>query len=508
MQRSKKITFISLAVMAGIVIGLVLASGFDMTSQIQASDIDATNADEAPVIISQNDAEETYFANLEQTSRTFVSVVKKVKPAIVTITSKQTVEVQNPWSSFFGEEFLRQFGGQSPQNRQQVRHGLGSGVIVNANGYIVTNNHVVADADELLVIIDGEEYEATVVGTDPHTDVAVVKIDKKNLPFIKLGDSDRLEVGEIVLAIGSPFSEELEHSVTQGIVSAKGRKGLPIGGRDALSYQDFIQTDAAINPGNSGGGLVNLRGELIGINTAIIGQTNVGIGFAIPVNLVKWVKDQLVNEGSVTRGYIGVSISTPDRKMAKAFGLKEARGALVQSVEKGMPADKAGLKAGDVITAVNEKVVKDHLELMNLIAQYRPGEAVRLDIFRDGDSKRISVKLAKRPGTDDIVSATEKTEKSSLGLQVEAYDSEVHARFEYPENYGVIVTRIDQDSPAAEQGLRRGDLILEYGRSRQKIKSAAQFYEIIDSAEAGDVLLFRIRNVNGALFLPLEIPAE
>lgn len=506
MNRSKMITAVTVPIMVGVIIGLVIASNFNFMVQSTASEsgLPATTTRTAAA-----ESKDVTLDDLQKTSRTFVEVVKQASPAVVMITSTQNVKVRNPWAEFFGEEFGRRFG-QPDQEQSYERQGLGSGVIVSSDGYILTNNHVVENADELKVLLDGEELDAKVVGTDPKTDVAVVKVQKTNLPFIRQGDSDQLQVGEIVLAIGSPFDRALENTVTQGIVSAKGRKNLQIGGEQGqLYYQDFIQTDAAINPGNSGGALVSLRGELVGINTAIIGQANVGIGFAIPINLAKWVMNEIITEGHVTRGYLGVVIGPVDKKMARAFGLQEARGALVQSVQEDTPAQKAGVEEGDIIIEFDGKPIVNHNELTNMVAQYKPGTTVSVKIMRKGTPKTLSLKLMPRPEDPTVAShAEKKAVENVLGLTVQDLTDEMRGRLEYKENYGVVVTGVKGNSLAAKQGLQRGDLILEFGVEREKIKNSDQFYEIIDNAKPGDVLLFRYKNRQGAYFVTFEIPEK
>ncbi|MCI0512990.1 DegQ family serine endoprotease [candidate division KSB1 bacterium] len=510
MNRTKLITFVTLGIMIGLVIGLILTSNFNWMMQSTAAENSTKNE---AVVTNTGSQNQVTLADLEQTSRTFVEVVKRVSPTVVTITSKRTVKMQNPMSQFFGDEFFRRFWGQSPDNDEGYQQrGLGSGVIIDADGYVLTNNHVVEGADEVDVVINGEEFSGKIVGTDPQTDVAVVKINKTDLPFIRLGDSDVLQVGEIVLAIGSPFSRELENTVTQGIVSAKGRKGLQIGGTaggsGAPNYQDFIQTDAAINPGNSGGALVNLRGELIGINTAIVGQSNVGIGFAIPINLARWVMDQIIKSGHVTRGYLGVVIGSIDRKTAKAFNLKETRGALVQSVQAGTPADKAGIREGDVILEFDGKPINNQYELTNLVAKYTPGSVVKVKIIRKGAEQMVNIKLTERPDESTVAQTETDNRENRLGIEVQNLTAELKEQLNYTEDYGVVVREVKPNSAAAEQGLSRGDIIMEFGLDRQKIMNTREFYQIVNAAKPGEVLLFRVKDRRGARFLTFEIPEK
>ncbi|MDZ7261345.1 MAG: Do family serine endopeptidase [candidate division KSB1 bacterium] len=432
MVKSKKITWlVFLSIAVGLIAGLILASNLDWTFQSRAS------STTTGVKLGSDEPVPQELLDLEKTSRAFVAIVKKVSPTVVTITSEKTVKVRHPFSDFFGEDFFRFF--QLPEG-DVIQRGLGSGVIVSPDGYILTNHHVIKDADELNVLIEKEEYDAKVIGSDPKTDVAVIKIDKKDLPTIKFGDSDQLEVGEIVLAIGSPFSAALERTVTHGIVSAKGRTGLQIGGAE-LSYQNFIQTDAAINPGNSGGALVNLQGELVGINTAIVGQANVGIGFAIPINMAKWVMEQLLDKGKVVRGWLGVYIGPVDRKMARALGLDKAEGALVSEVVEDSPAGEAGVKAGDVIIEFDGKPIKDDNHLMNLVASYDPGSRVSMKIVRDGKEKILNVKLGERPD-EAVAAAPSVEEKTGLGIRVQNLTRALAERYGYKNEEGVLVTDV------------------------------------------------------------------
>ncbi|MFQ6113450.1 MAG: Do family serine endopeptidase, partial [bacterium] len=387
------------------------------------------------------------------------------------------------------------------------QHGLGSGVIVDQGGYILTNYHVVKEADEINVVIDKKEYDATIVGTDPATDIAVVKIDKKNLPAIILGDSDKLEVGEWVLAIGNPFDLSLEHTVTAGIISAKGRSGLRLGGE--VNYQDFIQTDAAINPGNSGGALVNLKGELVGINTAIIaGNTggNVGIGFAIPIDMAKRVMDELIAHGKVIRGYLGVRIGTPDAEMSEALGLKENEGAVVVEVQRDTPADRAGLKKYDVIVEVEGHPIESAQELTNLIASYDPGTRVNLKIVRDGKIKYIAVTLAERPETSDETPriAQSRSVTARLGLQVTELTNRLAREYGYEGEEGVLVSDVRSNSVAYEKGIRRGDLIKEV--NRKKVKSVREFESIVEKLDAGKIVLFQIKRGRENNFVAMKVP--
>lgn len=503
LKNNKTTLIIAFSIFIGIVVGLVIASNFSWTGNGLADE--EVNAVE-PSLQTPTEAVTSDFAG---TSRAFVEIVKRVNPTVVSITSEKVIKVRNPFADFFNEDdFFRRFfripGDGEREFRQQ---GLGSGVIVDPRGYVLTNYHVVKDADEINVVIDKKEYDAKVIGQDPATDIAVVKIDKNNLAAATLGDSDKLEVGEWVLAIGNPFDLSLEHSVTAGIISAKGRSGLRLGGE--VSYQDFIQTDAAINPGNSGGALVNLKGEVIGINTAIIaGNTggNLGIGFAIPINMAKRVMDELIAHGKVIRGYLGVRIDTPDAELSEALGLKENEGAVVVEVQKDTPAEKAGLEKYDVIVEVDGQTIEDAQHLTNLIASYDPGKRVNLKIIRDGKVKHISVRLGERPETS---SAAPRISQSSsvtarLGLQVTELTNRLAREYGYEGEEGVLVSEVRSNSVAYEKGIRRGDLIKEV--NRRKVKSVREFETIVEKLDVGKIVLFQIQRGRNNNFVAMKVP--
>ncbi len=499
-HNNKKIFVLGLSVFIGIVIGLVIASNLNWT---QAGLAENKPSGVEPVLHQSIPAVQS---DLENTSRAFVAIAKSVTPTVVSITSEKVVKVRNPFANFFhNDDFFKRFF-QMPGNGEQEyrQHGLGSGVIISAEGYIITNYHVVKDADEINVVIDKKEIKASIVGTDPATDIAVIKIDMQKLPYAIIGDSDKLEVGEWVLAIGSPFDLRLQHTVTSGIISAKGRSNLNLSGE--LYYQDFIQTDAAINPGNSGGALVNIKGELIGINTAILsGNTggNIGIGFAIPINFAKRVMDDLIAHGKVERGYLGVLISTPDDEMSEALKLDDNKGALVNDVVNGTPADRAGLKAGDVIIAVDGKKIEDSDMLTNLIASYRPGAKIELKIVRDGKTKFLNVNLEERAASDTPRASTSERSSvlSKLGLELTDLTDRLSERYGFEGEEGVLVSGVQQGSVAEDKGIRTGDLIKEI--NRQKVTSARKIESILNKPES-DVLLFQIRRDNRNFFVAIR----
>ena len=436
-------------------------------------------------------------------SDTFADVVKKVNSAVVTITSERVVTDQwrHPFEEFFGDDYFRN---NSPQRERRSR-ALGSGVIVDAKeGYILTNNHVVEDADEIAIfLIDEREFKAEVVGTDPKSDLAVLKIDAGNLTAIRLGDSDKLDVGEWVLAIGSPFSTNLSHTVTAGIVSAKGRSSV-IG---SVDYQDFIQTDAAINPGNSGGALVNLEGELVGINTAIatggLMRSNVGIGFAIPTNLAKTIMNDLIVEGRVIRSWLGVFIQDVNDGIAKALDLPDRKGAVVTEVVEGSPADKAGFKVEDVVVAFGGKKVRDSSHLKNLVSSTRPETKQDVGIIRRGRSRTLKVDLVELP-QEDVILASNRTPSFSLGMRVEDLDASMARRFRLEDSEsGVVVVEVSPFSAAAEAGVQPGDIIKRIGDT--EIDSAREFRTAISRVNDEDSILLLIRRRGGSIFLPIEL---
>ena len=492
---------IVLAVFVGLVAGLIFASNFNWTTKGVAADESESEA----ITLGSDEPVPQEVLNMQATSKAFVYVAKTVSPAVVTINSEKVVK-RRPWHPFMNDEFFRRFFQFPEQEQEQILRGLGSGVIVNAHGYILTNNHVIEDADAITVTVKGKEYEAEIVGKDPASDIAVIKIDKDDLPTVKLGNSDELEVGEWVLAIGNPFSDILQNTVTAGIVSAKGRTGLNIGG-GRISYQDFIQTDAAINPGNSGGALVNLKGELVGINTAIVGQANVGIGFAIPINLARSVMEQLISKGRVIRGWLGVYIDDINEDVAKGLGLESAKGVQVPRVQEDSPAEKAGVKAGDIILKVNDKVIENADQLRNYIASLSPGTEVDLTIWRDGKEKIITVKLGERPSEQEMAKGeTIDVAREKLGLTVQNLTDELAKRFGFEDEKGVLVADVRRGSPADREGIKVGDLIVSV--NRKPVKNVSDFNDIVKELKPNDIVLLRLKRESMSFFRALRVPKE
>jgi serine protease Do len=441
---------------------------------------------------------------------TFAPIVEKVTPSVVTVFTTQTVS-RGQTAFPLSDDTLRQFfGGSAPQRQgKQTLQGLGSGVIVSPDGYILTANHVVSGADEIMVGLgnDLRRFKAKKVGTDPGTDVALLKIDENNLPSINFADSDKARAGDVVLAIGNPFG--LRQTVTMGIISAVGRGGIGI-----VDYENFIQTDAAINMGNSGGALVDTDGRLLGINSAIFTRSggNQGIGFAIPANLAREVMQSLRDKGRVVRGYIGTSVQTLTPEIADAMKLKgQPTGALVGEVEPNAPAAKAGIKTGDVITAVNGKKVNDPRELRLMIGSMAPGTKAHMDINREGQTKTFDVKLAEMPasateeGTETSSEETAQPEKTTVfgGVAVTSVTDDIRTALNLPkEIQGAVIADIDAESPAAKAGLREGDVIQEV--NKQPVKSAKDLLAISKKLKPNEKILMRVYSQGRSGYVALE----
>ena len=440
----------------------------------------------------------------------FDDVADEASPVVVSIFAEQVVKVpalglpEDPFREFFGPDFFKHFFGQQPEEQERRQRSLGSGVIVSEDGYILTNNHVVEGADKLTVMLtSGKKYEAHIIGTDPQTDVGVIKIDVQDLPTAKMGDSDKVRVGEWVLAIGNPFG--LANTVTAGIISAKGRANVGL-----AAYEDFLQTDAAINPGNSGGALVNMDGELVGINTAIFSQSGgyQGIGFAVPINMARRVMEELRDSGKVTRGYLALLPQDIDEKLAKAMNLKSMEGSLVGNVTPGGPADKAGIKRGDVITEVDGNKIKDSTQLRNVVAAVKPGTKLHITLLRDGKEMKVTAELDERPKESEapVPEKEEGKAEAKLGLSVQDLTPDIEEQLGYKGEKGVVVTSVVPGSPADEAGIAVGDLIKEI--NRKEVKSASEFSKSISQAKDGDTLLFLLRRGENTFFVAVELPSK
>lgn len=430
----------------------------------------------------------------------FISLAKKLGPSVVNVsTSRGRGSAQGGPSPFGGnnpadEFWQRFFGGQAPRGQQRRQSGVGSGFIVDKDGTILTNFHVVDGSEKLSVTLaDGKSYNAKVIGKDQKSDIAVIKIDAgRELPAAPLGDSDRVEVGEWVMAIGNPFG--LDHTVTSGIVSAKGRN---IG---QGPYDNFIQTDASINPGNSGGPLINLRGEVVGINTAIFSQSggNIGIGFAIPSNAVRELLPQLRDKGKVVRGFIGVSVQKLTPEIAESLGVKPARGALVADLIKGGPAEKAGVKSGDVIVEFDRKPIKDSADLPQHVARVVPGAAAQLKIIRDGKELTLPLTVGEMNDTEAVAS----TQENELGLTVQPLTPQLAESIGLEQSGGLVISAVKPGSAAEEAGLRSGDVLVEI--NRRPVTNLADYNREIARNEKSKSVLFLVRRGQSSLFLALK----
>jgi len=429
----------------------------------------------------------------------FINLAKRLGPSVVNVSTTTVRGSERNAPGPFGgndpaEEFWQRFfGGRSPRGPQR-QSGVGSGFIVDASGMILTNYHVVDGAQKLSVTLsDGKKYDAKVIGSDEKSDIALIKIEAgRNLPVAPLGDSDRLEVGEWVMAIGNPFG--LDHTVTSGIVSAKGRN---IG---QGPYDNFIQTDASINPGNSGGPLINLRGEVVGINSAIFSQSggNIGIGFAIPSNAVKELLPQLRDKGKVVRGFIGASVQKVTPEIGESLGINPARGALVADLVKDGPAERAGLKTGDVIVEFDRRPIKDSADLPQQVARVAPGSSVQIKVIRDGKETTLPLTVGEMKGTEVAASAQE----GELGLTVQPLTPQLAENLGLERTDGLVISAVKPGSSADEAGLRAGDVIIEV--NRQTVKNLADYNREIARNDKAKSVLFLVRRGQSSLFLALK----
>lgn len=492
---------ISIAVMIAVVflfVGMYYAddNGANNASVFRLPEFNTTNVTKA---------EDAPISSLKDFNDAIVNIVDQTNKTVVTITTTQTVRrrQQSPFSFFFDDP-------RFDQEQEFSRQGLGSGVIVSEDGYILTNNHVIENADEITVrFFDDNELDAEIVGTDPASDIAVLKVESdEELPAISMGDSENIRVGEIVLAIGSPLGAQFAHSVSMGIVSASGRSSLGLN-----AYENYIQTDAAINPGNSGGALINLDGELVGINTAIASRTGgyQGLGFAIPVNMARDVMEALITEGRVARGYLGITFGGEvDRTMARALGLESARGIVVGDVMSDGPAAEAGLQEGDVILELNGQRVQSWMDFRVKIGNSKPGDEIILGVFRDGERMSFDIELGELD-TEEIASNNIQNEdmdnlRETLGFSVEDLTDNIRRQLELDEGVeGVVVNNISQASQAYRQGLQRGDVITRVGD--EEVSSPNEFYSAIQSYidDETDAVLLRVNRQGRNVFIAIEL---
>lgn len=433
------------------------------------------------------------FADVRGDQEGFISVAENVMPSVVNISTEKTITKRytDPFESFFNDPF---FGGNMNQQRRgrdikQKATSLGSGFVISEDGYIITNYHVIADADKIEIkFADKTTYKAKVVGSDPDTDIALLKIDGKNEKFKKaeLGDSDNIKIGQWAIALGNPYG--LNNTMTVGIVSAKGRSGMGL-----ETYENFIQTDASINPGNSGGALVDIDGKVIGVNTAILSQTggNVGIGFAIPINMVKNIVKNLKDEGSVTRGFLGVMLQQVDKTMANKFGMKKPKGALISDIVKDSPAEKAGIKRGDIILSFDGKEIEDVNDAINKVSNSEVGKDIKIKILRDKKEIELTVKLVnKKEGKD-------KTGENTiiLGMKLKELDDVMREKMKLSKDKtGLVVMEVVNDSEAERAGIKAGELIKE--ADKKELKSIKELKEIYDSAKSEEEILLYVEGKN------------
>lgn len=443
---------------------------------------------------------------LEQTSQTFTQIAKKAMPATVFIKVQQQAAEQPMQLDPFGDEFFRRFFGipfgspQQPQ-REQPQMAGGSGFFVSSDGYIVTNNHVVKDASQITVVLnDGREFIATVSGTDPRTDLAVLKIEESGLPYLNFGSSDELEIGEWVIAIGTPFA--LESSLTVGVVSAKGRQDLGI-----TSLEDFIQTDAAINPGNSGGPLLDLNGDVVGVNTAIISRSGgyMGIGFSIPSRMAQHVIDQIINKGAVQRAYLGIILQAIDKDLAEALGLEKSEGVLVSEVLKDSPAAKGGLQQGDVILEYNKLPAKNVTKLRNEIAMMNPGAEITLKVLRNNKPVVLSIGLGSQSEVEVVTAET----IQKMGLEVETLTPELAGKLNLPTDLeGVVITKVKPGSPAQAAGLRPAYLITGIAANwnePKRVKNSAEFSQALKEMGGHKHVILIVRHQNFQRYYTMKL---
>jgi len=461
---------------------------------------------------------------LRQMGKSLAKIAEKASPAVVSLEAQKTVvrEYQSFENSPFGDQF-DPFGDdfwnffyrrspsprqrtprtpRTPERKQSVTTAKGSGFIISADGYILTNNHLAGEAEKINIeLADGRKFTAKTIGTDPDTDVAVIKIEANNLSYLELADSDATEVGEWVLAIGNPLG--LSHTVTLGIVSAKGRSGLP---NLDTTYQNFIQTDAAINFGNSGGPLINLDGKVIGINTAIIGPGgNIGIGFAIPINMAKSIAERLMKGETIERGFLGVMPQDLEPELAEAFGLKDTKGVLIPEVTEGSAADKAGLKHNDVILELNGEPVESADTFRNRIAMFKPGTDVKLTIWRDGKRKTVTATLAKRTTKEELMGGGPAAVEE-FGFTVRDLTDDLASRYGYEGQSGVIVGAVEPGSQAERVGLAPGALIKEVNQAQ--VHNTKEFNEAIEKAKEKGSVLFLVKRERYTFYALLPLPKK
>ena len=485
----------------GAILGLILASSFNITRPIQSSP--PLYQQTAVVLGSQGEIPEAIL-ELQNTSDVFIYVAEKVVPTVVSIQTTRSVRSVD-LERFHNREDIREFFRfKLPKDFRQ--QGSGSGIIVSNEGYILTNVHVVDNSEKIRVTLhDNREFEAEIIGIDPLTEVAVIKIDADNLPVARLGDSDKCKVGQWVLAIGNPL--ELRSTVTAGIISAKERQIDII--RESFGVESFLQTDAAINPGNSGGPLVNLKAEVLGVNTAIATETgySAGFGFAIPINLAKKIMADLIKQGKVERGYLGIAMQNMDEKKSRALHLHRPKGVFIDKVFDGAPAAKAGIKSKDVLLKINNEEVYKSNRVQAIIARKNPGELVQLTLFRKGKEIVLNVVLGKKETmTAEITPRTINKDFKSLGLQVKKLSRDDALELGYSGRVGVLITDVERWSPANEAGILEDDILMEIDETA--IEDESDFHNAASKLQKGSVSIFTIVRARSESHIFVEIPND
>lgn len=481
-------------VLIGLIAGVIITANYRLSpaSQAEAPSVHETARYEQPLVS----------ASAGDWRSPFAAVAEGVLPAVVSVDTKRTIRrsadpFRDMLREFFGQDRLKEQFGEE-QYREYEIPGSASGFIFDADGYIMTNNHVVAGADEIEVrLMDGREFDAQIVGQDPSTDIAIIKVDAKDLPCAGLGDSEKISVGDWAVAVGNPL--ELRGTVTVGVISAIGRADLRIRG-GAPVYQDFIQTDASINFGNSGGPLVNIDGEVIGVNTAINAMAS-GIGFAIPINLARGVAKSLISEGKVVRGYLGVVPQEITWDLAEAKNLDDTKGVLIANVEDDTPADEAGLRAGDVVTEFGGVAVEDVHQFRRAVADASPGDKIDIVVLRDGARKKLSAKLTERP--DSAVAARTEREEAWMGIEVVGLDDPRARNFDYEADSGVLVVGVESGSPAEDGGVLVGDVIVKV--DDEEIKDLRDYEQKMSSLEGREkAIAFMVKRGRYTYFVAVK----
>lgn len=491
-----------LGILMALITGFLIAWSVRAANSAAPAQTAQGAATQAPAQAVQKPAVTSSMNMAKMMSQAFVDVSRKVTPSIVMIVNEEKLENargEDGQQLFGDDDLFQRFFNFSPQQRDQIQRTLGSGVIISSDGFIVTNNHVVNASTKLMVTLpDGKRVPGKIIGSDPKTDLALIKVQATGLQSISFGKYSDIEVGEWVLAFGSPFGEAMQHSVTAGIISAKGRSNVGI-----ADYEDFLQTDAAINPGNSGGALVDLDGNLIGINTAILSASgsNAGVGLAIPISMVQTVVNQLKTSGRVVRGYLGVTIQDLNDDMKRSLKLDRYEGAVVSNVEKGSPAEQAGLKPYDVIISVNGQRMKNNTEVRDLVASLKPGTEAQLGIVRDGKEQTLTVKVAEQKAEANTPGSN-KEDQQKLGMELQNLSPSLARQLGSDRTKGVVITNVVSGSVAEEAGLQQGDIIFEV--NRQRVDSVRDFKSVLGSTKDDSVLL-AIERQGQTFFVTLQL---